>query len=59
MAQIIEQRITIVVSKLVRSGSEDASVLSDQQLVNLFETLPSVIEQVLDDNTVLVELQPG
>lgn len=59
MAQIIEQKITIVVSRLVRSGSEDASVLSDQQLVNLFETLPSVIEQVLDDNTVLVELQPG
>lgn len=57
MAQIIEQKITIVVSRLVRSGSEDASVLSDQQLVNLFETLPSVIEQVLDDNTVLVELQ--
>ncbi len=59
MAQIIEQKITIVVSRLVRSGSEDASVLSDQQLVNLFETLPSIIEQVLDDNTVLVELQPG
>lgn len=58
MAQIIEQKITIVVSKLVRSGSEDSAVLSDQQLVSLFETLPSVIEQVLDDNTVLVELQP-
>jgi len=57
MAQIIEQKITIVVSKLVRSGSEDASVLNDHQLVSLFETLPSVIEQVLDDNTVLVELQ--
>lgn len=59
MAQIIEQKITIVVSKLVRSGHEAPAVLSDQQLVNLFETLPSVIEQVLDDNTVLVELQPG
>ena len=59
MAQIIEQKITIVVSKLVRSGSEDASVLNDQQLVSLFETLPSIIEQVLDDNTVLVELQAG
>lgn len=58
MAQIIEQKITIVVSKLVRTGHEDSAVLSDQQLVSLFETLPSVIEQVLDDNTVLVELQP-
>lgn len=57
MAQIIEQKITIVVSRLVRSGSEDTTVLHDQQLVSLFETLPSVIEQVLDDNSVLVELQ--
>jgi hypothetical protein len=58
MAQIIEQKITIVVSKLVRTGHDDTNVLTDQQLVNLFETLPTVIEQVLDDNTVLVELQP-
>jgi hypothetical protein len=46
------------VSKLVRTGHDDTNVLTDQQLVNLFETLPTVIEQVLDDNTVLVELQP-
>ena len=57
MAQIIEQKITIVVSRLIRNGSEGSTVLNDNQLINLFETLPSVIEQVLDDNTVLVELQ--
>lgn len=55
MAHILQQNITISISKLVRTSSNNHSVLTDEQLQTLLDTLPSVVEQVLDDPSLVVE----
>lgn len=54
MAKICTQQISINISKLVRDDADD-TFLTDNQLLTLLETLPGVVEQLLDDNKLVVE----
>jgi len=56
MAKICSQTLHISVSKLARD-EEDAAVLSDAQLLTLLETLPGVVEELLQDHKLVVEVQ--
>lgn len=55
MAQVLEETITVTISRLVRNQDQSQQVLTDEQLVALLDTLPSVVEQVLDDSSLIVE----
>ena len=55
MAVIATQNIVISISKLVKN-SESATALAEQQLVNLLETLPSLVEELVDDSKLIVEV---
>jgi hypothetical protein len=55
MAQLVEQQITITLSRLIRSRDSVDQVITPEQMESLIETLPSVVEQMLDDATVVVE----
>ena len=55
MAVIATQNIVISISKLVKN-SESATALTDQQLVTLLETLPSLVEELVDDAKLIVEV---
>jgi hypothetical protein len=54
MAKITTQAITINISKLVRDDDSN-NFLTEAQLLALLETLPGVVEQILDDNKLVVE----
>lgn len=54
MAHIVQQDISITISKLAKSGTA-AQILSDDQLELVLETVTKVIEEVLDDPSIIVE----
>jgi len=56
MAQIACQTISISISKLIKDDEQLASVLSSEQLLALFDSLPSVVEQLLEDSTLVIEV---
>ena len=56
MATIAQQTISISIARLVKSTDREQSVLSDEQLMSLIENLPSVVEQLLDDDKLVVEI---
>lgn len=55
MAQIIQQTFTIVVSRLVKDHSQETACTEEQTQIML-ETLPGVVEQILDSNGAVVEV---
>jgi hypothetical protein len=57
MAHIQQQTITVTISKLVRNQDELSQIVNSDQLAALLDTLPSVVEQILDDSSVVVEAQ--
>lgn len=57
MATIIEQTITIRFSRLVKSSEDNTNALADDSLVSLLETLPGVLEQLVDDQKVVIEVE--
>jgi len=56
MARIVQQTIALHISKLVRD-SDDTPALSDEQLAAILETLPGVVDQILDDTSAVVEIE--
>lgn len=56
MAQIACQTISISISKLIKDDEQLESVLSSEQLLALFENLPSVVEQLLEDSKLVIEV---
>lgn len=56
MAQIIQQTFMVVVSKLVKDDEVDQSVCSEEQTQMLLDTLPGVVEQILDNHSTVVEV---
>lgn len=57
MAHIQQQTITVTISKLVRNQDALSQIVNSDQLAALLDTLPSVVEQILDDSSVVVEAQ--
>jgi len=56
MAKIVQQTISITVSKLVKNDQEDESALTEDQLIAVVQSLPSVVEQLIDDASAVVEV---
>jgi len=56
MAQIASQTITISISKLVKDHEALDIVMTSEQLLSLVETLPNVVEQLLEDNKLVIEV---
>lgn len=57
MAQIISHTLIITVSKLVKDKQVTDSLWDADQTQMLLETLPGVVEQILDDGSLIVEVQ--
>ncbi len=55
MAKIATTTISLNISKLVRNDEDESSLLSEEQLLTLLETLPNVVEQLLDDSKLVIE----
>lgn len=57
MAVIATQNIVITISKLVKNSELSDGALTDQQLTTLLETLPSLIEELVEDEKLIVEVE--
>lgn len=56
MAKLLEELVVIKISRMVKDGSTDAGVLTEEQKQLLEQTAPALIEEVLNDSSVVVEL---
>ena len=56
MAKLVEELVVIKLSRMVKDSAADGTVLSDEQRGILEATAPALIEEVLNDATVIVEL---
>ncbi len=57
MARVIEETITIKLSKIVKDKDTTIELISSDQMKLISDTLPSVIDEVLEDNTIIVEVE--
>lgn len=56
MAKLVEELVVIKLSKMVKDNAADNTVLTDEQRAVLEATAPALIEEVLNDATVMIEL---
>ena len=56
MAKLVEELVVIKLSKMVKDSAADNTVLIEEQRAVLEATAPALIEEVLNDATVMVEL---
>ena len=56
MAKLVEEIVVLKLSKLVRDGSGTDNVLSDEQKALLVATIPALVDEVINDSSVVVEL---
>ena len=54
MAQIIQKTFVVTISKLVKDNTAE-QMLSDDQTQNILETIPSIIEELVADPSLIVE----
>jgi hypothetical protein len=57
VARVIEETITIKLSKIVKDKDTTIELISSDQMKLISDTLPSVIDEVLEDNTIIVEVE--
>lgn len=55
MAQIVEERVTVILSRLVKNGKDAAlkPILNEDDL----ETLQQAVEGLVEDDSVVVEIE--
>lgn len=56
MAKLIEEVVVIKLSRMVKDSSDALTVLTEEQRAILEATAPALIDEVLNDNTLVVEL---
>lgn len=54
MAQIIQQTFVVTISKLVKDGT-DQSLLTSEQTLNVLQTICTIIEELVADPALIVE----
>jgi len=54
MAKIIQKTFVVTISKLVKDNI-DAQLLSTDQTQNILDTIPSIIQELVDDSSLIVE----
>jgi hypothetical protein len=57
VAQIVAVNLNISFSKLVKDGDSDVVRELSEQIASISETIPEVLEQMLDDKAVIIETQ--
>lgn len=56
MAKVLEELIVIKLSKMVKDTSADTGVISKEQKKLIEDTIPALIEEVINDSSVVVEM---
>lgn len=56
MAKIIEQVFAIKLSRIVNDRSDLQSFLSADQIQSIVDSVPQLIESIVDDSSVIVEV---
>lgn len=56
MAKVVEQIIAIKFSKIVKDAESDTSVITDEQMAMLGQSIPELADSILDDAGIIVEL---
>jgi hypothetical protein len=56
MAKILEEVIVIKLSRMVKDNYKSDRVVSDEQRKLIEDTIPALIEEVINDTSVVVEV---
>jgi len=56
MAKVVEEVIVIKLSRMVKDNDKRISVVEEDQRVLIEQTIPTLIEEVLNDGSVVVEV---
>ncbi len=56
MAKVIEEVIVIKLSRMVKDSSDETDVIPADQRKLIEDTIPTLIDEVIDDKTVVVEV---
>jgi len=56
MAKVLEQVLAIKLSRIVKDNDKRQSVLSNEQLETLLESIPQLAESAIDDGGIVVEV---
>jgi hypothetical protein len=56
MAKVLEQVIIIKLSKMVKDSNKDTSVITTDQTKLIEETIPALVEEVINDPSIVVEV---
>lgn len=56
MAKVLEQIIVIKLSKMVKDSDNATAVISSDQQKLIEDTIPTLVEEVIDDSTIVVEV---
>ena len=56
MAKLIEEIIILKLSRMVRDADSSANVVEEKQRLLIEETIPTLVEEVINDSSVLVEI---
>lgn len=56
MARLIEQVLAIKFSKIIKDTDTDESVITQEQVDMLMDGLPTIVEEILGANNVIIEV---
>ena len=56
MAKLVEELIIIKLSRMVRDNDSSSSVVEEKQRLLIEETIPTLVEEVINDTGVVVEI---
>lgn len=56
MAKVLEEVIVIKLSRMIKDSDSDKSVVDTVQRTLIEQTIPTLIEEVINDPTVIVEV---
>lgn len=55
MAKVIEEIIIIKLSRMVKDSTSESTVISNEQRLLIEETIPALVEEVINDSSIVVE----
>jgi hypothetical protein len=56
MAKLLEEVVVVKLSRLVRDTDSNQEVMSDEQKAVISAALPALVEEVINDTSIIVEL---
>ena len=56
MAKLVEELIIIKLSRMVRDNDASSTVVEEKQRLLIEETIPALVEEVINDTGVVVEI---